>query len=103
MNEYHQVCVTVVEQQCSLQTKNLCIIVSTGNVFNTKLLDYKARHEYKFDVSAEDCGGVKSNDVQVKIHVKAICFVSWTGWLFTFIILFIIILFITNMLSQRLL
>jgi hypothetical protein len=53
----------------------------TGSVFNTKLLDYKARHEYKFHVTAEDCDGVKSSNIQVTVHVKAICFVSWTGGL----------------------
>ncbi|XP_062901990.1 calsyntenin-2 isoform X2 [Mobula hypostoma] len=84
--------VEAVDEDCSPQYSQICnyeIVTSdvpfavdrNGIIRNTEKLSYDNEHQYKFMVTAYDCGQKEaSEDVLVHIEIKPVCKPGWQGW-----------------------
>ncbi|XP_038671395.1 calsyntenin-2 [Scyliorhinus canicula] len=84
--------VEAVDEDCSPQYSQICnygivtpdvpyAIDRNGNIRNTEKLSYDKEHQYKFMVTAYDCGQKEAaEDVLVQIEIKPVCKPGWQGW-----------------------
>ncbi|XP_048398757.1 calsyntenin-2 isoform X1 [Stegostoma tigrinum] len=84
--------VEAVDEDCSPQYSQICTyeivtpdvpyaIDRNGNIRNTEKLSYDEQHQYKFMVTAYDCGQKKAaENVLVHIEIKPVCKPGWQGW-----------------------
>nr|XP_033779818.1 calsyntenin-3 isoform X1 [Geotrypetes seraphini] len=84
--------VEATDGDCSPQYSQICyyeiltpnvpfVIDNDGNIKNTEKLDYKGDQQYRFTVTAYDCGKKRaSDDAEVEIQVKPTCKPSWLDW-----------------------
>ncbi|XP_059803996.1 calsyntenin-2 isoform X1 [Hypanus sabinus] len=84
--------VEAVDEDCSPQYSQICnyeivtpdvpfAVDRNGIIRNTEKLSYDNEHQYKFMVTAYDCGQKEaSEDVLVHIEIKPVCKPGWQGW-----------------------
>eukprot|EP00062_Callorhinchus_milii_P000587 gi/632934736/ref/XP_007886202.1/ PREDICTED: calsyntenin-2 isoform X1 [Callorhinchus milii] len=84
--------VEAVDEDCSPLYNQICnykivtpdtpfAVDRNGNIRNTEKLSYDTEHQYKFLVTAFDCGQKKATeDVLVHIEIKPVCKPGWQGW-----------------------